>query len=85
MDKYSPEELEKIIQQYERSQMCQKPKKSRKPAPKVLCEICCVEIAQSGLKAHQKTNRHLLLADIQATSQELRTQLNQANDLHISL
>ena len=80
MDKYSPEELEKIIQQYECSQESQKttknPNKVRKPVPKISCYICRVEIARSGLAAHQKSNRHLLLADIQATSQELKNRLD---------
>ena len=83
MDKYSPEELQNIIQQYERSQ--QQPqqttcfettKKPRKPVPKISCYICRVEISRSGLAAHQKSNRHLLMADIQATSQELKNRLD---------
>lgn len=86
MDKYSPEELEKIIQQYESSQQKEKErtkipiKKERKTIPKkILCEICRVEIVHSGLKKHKASNRHLLLADIQATSQELKNQLIQVH------
>jgi len=81
MEKYSHEELEKIIQQYELSQFqtCQKvtsSRKAKKPVSKITCEICSVEISCSGLKVHQKSKRHLFLTDIQAISKELQERLN---------
>lgn len=83
MDKYSTEELEQIIRQYECSQKKTKPQKTTTPkiVPKVLCEICGVEIKKTGIKAHQKTNRHMLLADIHLTSQELKKQLEQVHEI----